>query len=69
MSLLGNEAKAGQTVFDFKVQKSVDRSDYTLAGGAGKTRIIATVSSLDRRCVIWERKDSMKRRTKSLTPR
>jgi thiol peroxidase len=47
LSLLGNEVKVGQTAPDFKVQKSADMSDYTLASGAGKTRIIATVPSLD----------------------
>ena len=47
LTLLGREVKAGQTAPDFKVQKSADMSDYTLASGAGKTRIIATVPSLD----------------------
>ena len=47
VTLLGNEVKAGQAAPDFKVQKSADMSDYTLASGAGKTRIIATVPSLD----------------------
>ena len=47
LTLLGNEVKAGQSAPDFKVQKSADMSDYTLATGAGKTRIIATVPSLD----------------------
>ncbi|HEX9144723.1 MAG TPA: thiol peroxidase [Candidatus Binatia bacterium] len=47
VTLLGNEVKAGQIAPDFKVQKSADMSDYTLASGAGKTRIIATVPSLD----------------------
>jgi thioredoxin-dependent peroxiredoxin len=47
LTLLGSEVKAGQTAPDFKVQKSADMSDYTLASGAGKTRIIATVPSLD----------------------
>ena len=47
LTLLGNEVKAGQSAPDFKVQKSADMSDYTLASGAGKTRIIATVPSLD----------------------
>jgi len=47
LTLLGNEVKAGQAAPDFKVQKSADMSDYTLASGAGKTRIIATVPSLD----------------------
>jgi len=47
LTLLGNEVKAGQNAPDFKVQKSADMSDYTLASSAGKTRIIATVPSLD----------------------
>jgi thiol peroxidase len=47
LTLLGNEVKAGQAAPDFKVQKSADMSDYTLASGAGKTRIVATVPSLD----------------------
>ena len=47
LTLLGNEVKAGQSAPDFKVQKSADMSDYTLVSGAGKTRIIATVPSLD----------------------
>ena len=47
LTLLGNEVKVGQTAPDFKVQKSSDMSDYTLGSSAGKTRIIATVPSLD----------------------
>jgi thiol peroxidase len=47
LTLLGNEVKVGQTAPDFKVQKSADMSDYTLGSSAGKTRIIATVPSLD----------------------
>ena len=47
LTLLGNDVRAGQNAPDFKVQKSADMSDYTLASGAGKTRIIATVPSLD----------------------
>jgi len=47
LTLLGNEVKVGQNAPDFKVQKSADMSDYTLTNGAGKTRIIATVPSLD----------------------
>lgn len=46
VTLLGNEVKVGQAAPDFKVQKS-DMSDYTLGASAGKTRIIATVPSLD----------------------
>jgi thiol peroxidase len=47
LTLLGSEVAVGQTAPDFKVQKSGDMSDYTLASGAGKTRIVATVPSLD----------------------
>ena len=47
LTLLGNEVKVGQAAPDFKVQKSADMSDYTLASSAGKTRIVATVPSLD----------------------
>jgi thiol peroxidase len=47
LTLVGNEVVVGQTAPDFKVQKSSDMSDYTLASGSGKTRIIATVPSLD----------------------
>jgi len=47
LPLLGNEVKVGQAAPDFKVQKSADMGDYTLASGAGKTRIIASVPSLD----------------------
>jgi thiol peroxidase len=47
VTLLGNEVKVGQAAPDFKVQKSADMSDYTLASAGGKTRIIATVPSLD----------------------
>ena len=47
VTLLGTEVKVGQAAPDFKVQKSADMSDYTLASAAGKTRIIATVPSLD----------------------
>lgn len=39
--------KVGQAAPDFKVQKSSDLSDYTLASGAGKTRILVAVPSLD----------------------
>jgi thiol peroxidase len=47
LNLLGNDVRVGQSAPDFKVQKSADMSDYTLGSGAGKTRIIATVPSLD----------------------
>jgi thiol peroxidase len=46
VNLAGSEVKAGQAAPEFKVQKS-DLSDYTLSSSAGKTRIIATVPSLD----------------------
>ncbi len=46
ITLLGNEVKVGQKAPDFKVQK-VDLSDYTLSASSGKTRIIASVPSLD----------------------
>ena len=47
VTLMGNEVKVGQAAPDFKVQKSADMGDYTLSSSAGKTRIIATVPSLD----------------------
>ncbi len=46
LTLLGTEVKVGQAAPDFKLQKT-DMSDYTLSSGAGKTRIIAAVPSLD----------------------
>jgi len=46
LTLAGNEVKVGQAAPDFKVQKS-DMSDYTLGSSTGRTRIIATVPSLD----------------------
>jgi thioredoxin-dependent peroxiredoxin len=46
VSLAGGEVTVGQDAPDFKIQK-IDMSDYTLASGAGKTRIIAAVPSLD----------------------
>jgi thiol peroxidase len=46
LTLAGGEVKVGHTAPDFKVQKA-DLSDYTLASGAGKTRILAAVPSLD----------------------
>ena len=36
VTLLGNEVKVGQAAPDFKVQKSADMSDYTLASAGGK---------------------------------
>lgn len=47
VTLLGTEIKTGQSAPDFKVQKSGDMSDYTLSNSQGKTRIFATVPSLD----------------------
>lgn len=46
VTLVGNEVKVGQTAPDFKVQKT-DLTDYTLNSSVGKTRIIASVPSLD----------------------
>jgi thiol peroxidase len=46
VTLSGSEVKLGQTAPDFKLQKG-DLGDYTLASSAGKTRIIASVPSLD----------------------
>ncbi|HKX32530.1 MAG TPA: thiol peroxidase [Blastocatellia bacterium] len=47
ITLLGEEVKAGQPAPDFKMQKSADLSDYTLATSAGKTRIFLAIPSLD----------------------
>jgi len=47
VSLQGEEVKVGQAAPDFKVQKSSDLGDYTLASAAGKTRILVAVPSLD----------------------
>ncbi|PKN29530.1 MAG: thiol peroxidase [Deltaproteobacteria bacterium HGW-Deltaproteobacteria-21] len=44
--LTGNEVRVGQTAPDFKVQRN-DMTDYTLGSSAGKTRVIASVPSLD----------------------
>jgi len=46
VTLVGNEVKVGQTAADFKLQKA-DLSDYSLDSSKGKTRIFATVPSLD----------------------
>jgi thiol peroxidase len=46
VTLSGSEVKVGQTAPDFQLQKA-DLSDYTLANSSGKTRIIASVPSLD----------------------
>jgi len=47
VSLQGEEVKVGQSAPDFRVQRSSDLSDYTLATSAGRTRIILAVPSLD----------------------
>ena len=46
VDLVGPELKAGEPAPEFKLQAN-DLSEVTLACGAGKTRIIATVPSLD----------------------
>lgn len=46
VQLAGNELTAGAQAPDFKLQNS-DLGDVTLGSSAGKTRIIATVPSLD----------------------
>ena len=46
ITLVGNEVKVGQAAPDFKVQK-IDLTEYTLSASAGKTRIVASVPSLD----------------------
>ena len=46
ITLIGNEVRVGQTAPDFKVQK-IDLTEYTLSASAGKTRIVASVPSLD----------------------
>jgi thioredoxin-dependent peroxiredoxin len=46
VDLAGRALKAGDTAPDFKLQGQ-DLSDVTLAQSSGKTRIIATVPSLD----------------------
>jgi len=47
LTLVGNEPALGQTAPNCKEQKSADLSDYTLATGAGETRILTTVLSPD----------------------
>ncbi|MBL8207968.1 MAG: thiol peroxidase [Blastocatellia bacterium] len=47
VTLQGTEVQVGQTAPDFKIQKSSDLSDYTLASSTGKTRILVAVPSLD----------------------
>ena len=44
--LTGKEVRVGETAPDFKVQRN-DMTDYTLRSAAGKTRVIASVPSLD----------------------
>lgn len=46
VTIKGNAVKVGDKAPDFKLQGS-DLSDVTLASSAGKTRIIASVPSLD----------------------
>lgn len=46
INVKGKELKAGDKAPDFKLQAN-DLSDVTLANSAGKTRIIASVPSLD----------------------
>lgn len=46
VSLSGTELKVGDTAPDFLLQNNA-LEDVTLAGSAGKTRIIATIPSLD----------------------
>ena len=46
VTLAGNELTAGQAAPDFKLQDN-GLQEVTLASGAGKTRIIATIPSLD----------------------
>lgn len=52
LTLLGNEVAAGQAAPDFKVQKSADMSDYTLASGAGKLGLSLLCLRSTRRYVI-----------------
>jgi len=46
ITLIGKEVGVGQTAPDFKAQK-IDLTEYTLSASAGKTRIVASVPSLD----------------------
>lgn len=46
VELAGTELKVGDAAPDFSLQ-ATDLSEVTLASGAGKTRIIATIPSLD----------------------
>jgi thiol peroxidase len=46
VTLVGNELKAGQSAPDFKLQDNA-MQEVSLANSSGKTRIVATVPSLD----------------------
>lgn len=46
VTLIGNEVRVGQAALDFEVQK-IDLSEYTLSDSSGKTRIVASIPSLD----------------------
>jgi thiol peroxidase len=46
VTLTGNEVRVGQTAPDFKVQKT-DLTEYLLSASSGKTRIVASIPSLD----------------------
>ncbi|MDX2030230.1 MAG: thiol peroxidase [Blastocatellia bacterium] len=46
VSLVGEAVKVGQPAPEFNTQK-IDLSDYTAGSGAGKTRVILSVPSLD----------------------
>ncbi|MFN0060690.1 MAG: thiol peroxidase [Planctomycetota bacterium] len=46
VSVVGEEVRAGKKAPSFKLQLA-DMSDYTLESGAGKTRILCAVPSLD----------------------
>ena len=46
VTLVGNELKSGQTAPDFKLQDTA-MQEVSLATSSGKTRIIATIPSLD----------------------
>ena len=46
VELKGKELKAGDAAPDFKLQ-ATDKSEVTLGSSAGKTRILATIPSLD----------------------
>jgi thiol peroxidase len=46
VKLVGNEVKVGQTAPDFRAQ-NVALGEYTLGASSGKTRILASVPSLD----------------------